>query len=173
MITLRSSGRVKLAGIILNISGRVIKLSLFLFPPSLSLSFLHPSLFPSFLSFLPLSPFFIPLSFLPPSPSPSLLPPSFSLSLSPSSLPLLSSFFSLLHFVLRALRPDQFVNQFPCEHVLTCKDLLATVAKRANQIGASPQEVGVATHPKWLPQTFNLLYELPHMVRCYFEREKQ
>ena len=77
-----------------------------------------------------------------------------------------------LHLSFSSLRPDQFVNQFPCEHVLTCKDLLAIVAKRANQTGASPQEVGVATHPKWLPQTFNLLYELPHMVHCYLEREK-
>ena len=72
-----------------------------------------------------------------------------------------------------SLRPEQFVNQFPCEHVLTCKDLLVIVAKRANQTGASPQEVGVATHPKWLPQTFNLLHELPHMVHCYLEREKR
>ena len=63
------------------------------------------------------------------------------------------------------------MNQFPCENVLTCKDLLATVAKRANQTGGSPS--ALASAPKWLPTTFNLMYELPRLVRCFMEREQR
>jgi len=64
------------------------------------------------------------------------------------------------------------VNQFPCENVLTCKDLLVTVARQVNQAGSSPQDLDVTTGPSWLPLTFNLLYELPQLVRCYLEQEK-
>ena len=59
--------------------------------------------------------------------------------------------------------PNQMVNQFPCENVLTCKDLMATVAKRGNG-GQSPD---------WLPLTFNLLYELPKLVHEYLKRKDQ
>ncbi len=68
---------------------------------------------------------------------------------------------------LRSLRPDQMVNQFPCESVLTCKDLLASVARRAVS-SASGQQT-----PRWLPLTFNLLYELPHLVHSYLQREER
>ena len=65
----------------------------------------------------------------------------------------------------RSLKPHQFVNQFPYENMITCKDLLVLVAKRASNSGA--------TLPSWLPLTFNLLYELPRLVRCYKEREER
>ena len=65
----------------------------------------------------------------------------------------------------RSLKPHQFINQFPYENMITCKDLLVLVAKRASDSGA--------TLPSWLPLTFNLLYELPRLVRCYKEREER
>ena len=74
----------------------------------------------------------------------------------------------------RSLKPGQFVNQFPCENVLTCKDLLVTVARRANQEEASSSiEAVTATGPTWLPLTFNLLYELPHFVHCFVGRKEK
>ena len=63
----------------------------------------------------------------------------------------------------RSLQTDQFINQFSCENVLTCKDLLVTVAKRGNG----------GDFPSWLPLTFNLLYELPKFIRSYLEREEK
>lgn len=77
-----------------------------------------------------------------------------------------------------SLRPGRFVNQFGCENVLTCKDLLVDTAKRVRHSGASPQDpsqkVGVVewTGPNWLPETYNLLYELPHLVLHYRLMEK-
>lgn len=79
----------------------------------------------------------------------------------------------------RSLRPGRFVNQFGCENVLTCKDLLVDTAKRVRHSGASPQDpsqkVGVVewTGPNWLPETYNLLYELPHLVLHYRLMEKR
>ena len=63
----------------------------------------------------------------------------------------------------RSLEAGQFVNQFPCENVVTCKDLLVTVARQGNG-GVTPQ---------WLPLTFNLLYELPKFVWNYLERRER
>ena len=57
---------------------------------------------------------------------------------------------------------DQLVNQFPCENVITCKDLLAAVARRGGDVA-----------PAWLPLTFNLLYELPKFVRSYLEKKER
>ena len=63
---------------------------------------------------------------------------------------------------------ELFVNQFPCEALITCKDLLAQVALRVGGAGGD----GWAG-PEWLPLTFNLLYELPQMVKEYFERKER
>lgn len=67
------------------------------------------------------------------------------------------------------------MNQFGCENVLTCKDLLVETAKRARYSEASPQEVGVVkwAGPKWLPETYNLLYELPHLVWHFLQTEQR
>ena len=87
--------------------------------------------------------------------------------------------------------PGKFINQFACENMITCKDLLACVTcRRVNQSGAAPtspdddderrRDQGAAAGgggpnlaPSWLPLTFNLLYELPLFVRDYLEREER
>ncbi len=73
--------------------------------------------------------------------------------------------FSLVHvqFTLRKLseeRPHVLLNQFPCETVLTTKDCLASVARRARGGQGAP----------WLPNTFNLQTELPQFIRHYLQR---
>ncbi|XP_059147124.1 tubulin--tyrosine ligase-like protein 12 [Physella acuta] len=54
-------------------------------------------------------------------------------------------------------RPSCLINQFPCESVLTVKDMLAIVARRAGQ-----------GQPSWLPVTYNLQTELRQFV-SYFQ----
>jgi tubulin--tyrosine ligase-like protein 12 len=51
------------------------------------------------------------------------------------------------------------INQFPFENIVTVKDLLAIVSKR------------VKDSEKWLPTTYNLIYELPKFVSYYQQRE--
>ncbi|KAM4882070.1 tubulin--tyrosine ligase-like protein 12 isoform 3-T3 [Thomomys bottae] len=60
-------------------------------------------------------------------------------------------------------RPHVLVNQFPCENLLTVKDCLASVARRA----------GGPEGPPWLPRTFNLHTELPQFVSYFQQRERQ
>lgn len=60
-------------------------------------------------------------------------------------------------------RPHVMLNQFPCESVVTVKDCLAAVARRAR---------GGPT-PDWLPETFNLQTELPHFIRHYQLRQER
>ena len=87
----------------------------------------------------------------------------------------------------RSLLPGKFINQFACENVLTCKDLLACVTcRRVNQLGAASSTFdkegsrggeegggGPTSAPSWLPLTFNLLYELPLFVHHYLERNEK
>ncbi|GCB68565.1 hypothetical protein scyTo_0000909 [Scyliorhinus torazame] len=58
-------------------------------------------------------------------------------------------------------RPHVMVNQFPCENLVTVKDCLAAVARRAGGVNG----------PKWLPLTYNLRTELPQFISCYQQRE--
>lgn len=51
------------------------------------------------------------------------------------------------------------VNQFPYENVITVKDLLAVVCRRVDDSS------------KWLPETYNLIQELPKFVAYYKHRE--
>ncbi|XP_051016067.1 tubulin--tyrosine ligase-like protein 12 [Acomys russatus] len=60
-------------------------------------------------------------------------------------------------------RPQVLLNQFPCENLLTVKDCLASIARRA----------GGPEGPPWLPRTFNLLTELPQFVSCFQHRERR
>ena len=60
---------------------------------------------------------------------------------------------------------ELFVNQFPCEALITCKDLLAQVALRVGGAGAD-----VRAGPEWLPLMYNLVYELPQMIKEYYQR---
>ncbi|NXT09798.1 TTL12 protein, partial [Prunella fulvescens] len=60
-------------------------------------------------------------------------------------------------------RPEVMVNQFPCENLLTVKDCLASIARRA----------GGPDGPRWLPRTFNLQTELPQFVSCFQQRDRR
>ncbi|XP_076861408.1 tubulin--tyrosine ligase-like protein 12 [Brachyhypopomus gauderio] len=60
-------------------------------------------------------------------------------------------------------RPHVLLNQFPCETVLTTKDCLASVSRRAGQ----------GQGPPWLPRTFNLQTELPQFIRHYQQRQER
>ncbi|KAM9468177.1 tubulin--tyrosine ligase-like protein 12 isoform 1-T1 [Clarias gariepinus] len=62
-------------------------------------------------------------------------------------------------------RPHVLLNQFPCETILTTKDCLASVARRARR--------GEGHAPLWLPITFNLQTELPQFVRHYLQRQER
>nr|XP_046153343.1 tubulin--tyrosine ligase-like protein 12 isoform X1 [Oncorhynchus gorbuscha] len=58
-------------------------------------------------------------------------------------------------------RPHVMTNQFPCETVVTVKDCISAVSRRAR--GGQGAE--------WLPETFNLQTELPQFVRHYQQRQ--
>uniref|UniRef100_A0A4W5NMQ5 Tubulin tyrosine ligase-like family, member 12 n=1 Tax=Hucho hucho TaxID=62062 RepID=A0A4W5NMQ5_9TELE len=60
-------------------------------------------------------------------------------------------------------RPHVMTNQFPCETVVTVKDCLSAVSRRAR--GGQGAE--------WLPETFNLQTELPQFVRHYQQRQER
>ncbi|KAL1427950.1 hypothetical protein MTO96_017069 [Rhipicephalus appendiculatus] len=70
--------------------------------------------------------------------------------------------------------PSKRVNQFPFEHVLTVKDLLALVCRRCccgqeRLVDAD----SLSSRPPWLPTTYNLQTELPHFVSYYQQRQKR
>ncbi|XP_068806970.1 tubulin--tyrosine ligase-like protein 12 isoform X1 [Struthio camelus] len=60
-------------------------------------------------------------------------------------------------------RPQVMLNQFPCENLLTVKDCLASVSRRA----------GGPDGPRWLPRTFNLQTELPQFISYFQQRERR
>ena len=60
------------------------------------------------------------------------------------------------------------MNQFPCECVLTVRDLLAQVARRRS--AGRPDPASLATTPKWFPTTYNLKTELAKFVSYYQQR---
>lgn len=64
--------------------------------------------------------------------------------------------------------PDKYVNQFPYEFVITVKDLLSIVCRRACRNSKKYDEETLEISPKWLPQTFNLNTELPQFI-SYFQ----
>ena len=76
--------------------------------------------------------------------------------------------------LLRSLQESgKFVNQFPNENSLLCKDLLATVCQNV-----APSEIGkedelLRRGPEWLPVTFNLNLELPLFLDHYIKRKKR
>uniref|UniRef100_A0A8W7PJZ2 Tubulin--tyrosine ligase-like protein 12 SET-like domain-containing protein n=2 Tax=gambiae species complex TaxID=44542 RepID=A0A8W7PJZ2_ANOCL len=75
--------------------------------------------------------------------------------------------------------PNKFVNQFPFENVLTIKDLLSIVCRRAAQKSAASSgdgdgdEVSLASNPRWLPVTYNLKTELVPFVAYYQNRAQR
>ncbi|XP_068959003.1 tubulin--tyrosine ligase-like protein 12 [Petaurus breviceps papuanus] len=60
-------------------------------------------------------------------------------------------------------RPHVMLNQFPCESLLTVKDCLASISRRA----------GGPEGPRWLPRTFNLRTELPQFISYFQQRERR
>ncbi|XP_065121657.1 tubulin--tyrosine ligase-like protein 12 [Paramisgurnus dabryanus] len=64
---------------------------------------------------------------------------------------------------MSAERPHVLLNQFPCETVLTTKDCMASVARRASG----------GQGPMWLPRTFNLQTELPQFIKHYLMRQER
>ncbi|CAL1531890.1 unnamed protein product [Lymnaea stagnalis] len=71
---------------------------------------------------------------------------------------------------LSQTKPGCLINQFPCENVVTVKDMMAIVARRA----ATPDaDDPLASNPKWLPVTYNLKTELAKFVSFYQHREKR
>ncbi|XP_049812648.1 tubulin--tyrosine ligase-like protein 12 [Schistocerca nitens] len=68
---------------------------------------------------------------------------------------------------------EKFVNQFPFEHVITVKDLLAIVCRRAAKESGSVCEDTLVTYPVWLPTTYNLKTELPKFVSYYQHRAEK
>ncbi|XP_053438955.1 tubulin--tyrosine ligase-like protein 12 isoform X1 [Nycticebus coucang] len=75
--------------------------------------------------------------------------------------------FSFSHFKdyrrLSQERPGVLLNQFPCESLLTVKDCLASISRRA----------GGPEGPHWLPRTFNLRTELPQFISYFQQREQR
>lgn len=68
---------------------------------------------------------------------------------------------------------EKFVNQFPFEHVITVKDLLAIVCRRTAKDSCSVLRDTLVTYPLWLPTTFNLKTELPQFVSYYQHRAEK
>ena len=66
--------------------------------------------------------------------------------------------------------PNTFINQFPFEHVLTVKDLLAAVCRR-KVVDKKYDPETLRTYPSWLPTTYNLSTELLEFVAYYQQRE--
>ena len=64
--------------------------------------------------------------------------------------------------------PNKFVNQFPLEYVITIKDLLSIVCRRA-AVEHHDKET-LETYPKWLPATYNLKTELLQFASYYQNR---
>ncbi|TMW42534.1 hypothetical protein DOY81_012388 [Sarcophaga bullata] len=64
--------------------------------------------------------------------------------------------------------PNKFVNQFPLEYVITIKDLLSIICRRA-AVEHHDKET-LETYPKWLPATYNLKTELLQFASYYQNR---
>ncbi|XP_061193529.1 tubulin--tyrosine ligase-like protein 12 [Saccostrea echinata] len=75
------------------------------------------------------------------------------------------------HFKEYDKYPDKCVNQFPFERVITVKDLLAVVCRRAGDGKEDPDTL--ERNPKWLPVTYNLETEITQFVSYFQHREKK
>jgi tubulin--tyrosine ligase-like protein 12 len=71
--------------------------------------------------------------------------------------------------------PEKFTNQFPNESLLTCKDLLSIVCRRAVLPGqvAIVDRQSLESLPLWLPTTYNLENDLSNFVAYYRAREER
>ncbi|KAH8372700.1 hypothetical protein KR009_003134 [Drosophila setifemur] len=64
--------------------------------------------------------------------------------------------------------PERFINQFPFEYVITIKDLLSIVGRRA--VKEHHNRLTLDTYPEWLPTTYNLSTELREFASYYQAR---
>uniref|UniRef100_A0A1A9Z5I3 Tubulin--tyrosine ligase-like protein 12 SET-like domain-containing protein n=1 Tax=Glossina pallidipes TaxID=7398 RepID=A0A1A9Z5I3_GLOPL len=62
--------------------------------------------------------------------------------------------------------PNKFINQFPFEYVISIKDLLSIISRRAAVEHHNAETL--TTYPIWLPTTYNLKTELPQFA-SYFQ----
>lgn len=69
--------------------------------------------------------------------------------------------------------PNKFINQFPHENIITVKDLLSIVCRRANNNEKHHDDQTLETYPKWLPTTYNLKTELIEFVSYFQNRSKK
>jgi len=77
-------------------------------------------------------------------------------------------------FFLRSLQESgQFINQFPNENSLVCKDLLAAVCQSATLRENGKEDDLLRRGPEWLPVTFNLNFELPLFLHHYLKRKSR
>ncbi|KAL9984252.1 hypothetical protein ACROYT_G006525 [Oculina patagonica] len=67
----------------------------------------------------------------------------------------------------------KFINQFPNENSLVCKDLLAAVCQNANLSETGKEDDLLRRGPEWLPVTFNLNLELPVFLDHYLKRKER
>lgn len=82
----------------------------------------------------------------------------------------------MIYFVFfpRSLQESgQFINQFPNENSLVCKDLLAAVCQNATQHENGKEDDLLRRGPEWLPVTFNLNFELPLFLHHYLKRKER
>ncbi|XP_045597076.1 tubulin--tyrosine ligase-like protein 12 [Procambarus clarkii] len=68
-------------------------------------------------------------------------------------------------------RPSCRINQYACEHLITVKDLLGVVCRRAVDLSKEEGECDTAG-PSWLPLTYCLKRELVKFVSLFQRREK-
>ena len=77
-------------------------------------------------------------------------------------------------FFPRSLQESgKFVNQFPNENSLLCKDLLAAVCQNATPPETGKEDDLLRRGPEWLPVTFNLALELPLFLQHYLKRKER
>lgn len=63
-----------------------------------------------------------------------------------------------------------YISQFPSEHVLINKDLLAAVCRR--NVGTVFNPDTLESYPEWLPTTFNLKSEMCKFI-SFFQNRKE
>ena len=72
--------------------------------------------------------------------------------------------YTCIHLSRELSKRDVFINQFPYEHLITVKDLIAVISRRAALPGHS--------HPRWCPITFNLNRDISEFI-CHFQKRAE
>ncbi|XP_065369083.1 tubulin--tyrosine ligase-like protein 12 [Calliphora vicina] len=67
--------------------------------------------------------------------------------------------------------PNKFINQFPLEYIITIKDLLSIICRRAAVEHHNKETL--ETYPLWLPATYNLKTEILQFASYYQNRSKK